>query len=78
MWLMLQAALGLEMDQGELVTEHLRLPIGLNYLHLEGLTTSKGRLAVELRRSRRGDEASDETRVELRELPENHETDALA
>lgn len=64
--LMLQAALGLRVQDGELITQHLRLPSGLNSLALEGLPTSKGRLAIELERKSGCEEVS----IDVKDLPD--------
>lgn len=69
--LMLQAALDLRVHEGRLIPQHLRLPTDVSSLILEGLPTSKGRLAIELER-----ESGCEVSVNVQDLPD--EVDNLA
>lgn len=58
LWLMLQASLGLEVVQGELVTNRLRLPTGFMRLALEGIATSTSTFSVLLERHHEDELAS--------------------
>lgn len=65
LWLMLQAALGLSVREGEVATESLRLPLDLSYLSLEGLPTARGRIAIYMER----ESGSTEVNLQMRNLP---------
>lgn len=58
LWLMLEACLGLEVNDGELRTERLRLPRGFTRLRVDGLVTTRSSFAIDLER-RNGDDVAE-------------------